>query len=125
MTGVYERELKHTLEDKGFIVARAAGSLGTGDLWAFHPIRGVLWLIECKKTKHDRFKVSHQRKLKDQYVALREIAEQGGGIPWFMVLYAIRYTQSRVWHFWRVPIDIEQKWPVLREDEGEFTMEAV
>ena len=130
MTGSdYERELKNTLEAEGFVVVRAAGSLGTGDLWAFHPVRGVLWLIECKKTRHDRFKISHDQKYKDQYLSLVEIARRGEAVPWFTVYYAVRFTRrgkpGKTWHFWRVPMEAKQKWPVLHENRGAFTMEAV
>lgn len=127
MTGsAYERELKSILEEKGWVVVRAAGSLGTGDIVAIDisDVFPVVKIIECKKTKDDRYTVSRKKKTKEQYLLLKELAGRTAGVKRFSVEYAVRYTQDKTWYFWKVPIETDNDWPVLHQGKADYTVEV-
>ena len=84
----YERELKHILEQQGFLVIRAAGSHDI-DLVALKPSRHIL--IEVKSTKSMKKRLNG--KSYDQYHKLHELSKQG-----YEIVYAIRHVGSGEWY---------------------------
>lgn len=74
-----ERQLRHELEADGFLVVRAAGSLGIADLIALRA-GDKPWLIEVKtdgKGPFDHFRPERR-------AALSVAAERAGGTAWLV-----------------------------------------
>ena len=65
---IFERNVRHRLEEIGFLVFRSAGSLGV-DLIAISP-NGKVYLIECKISRKPRdFEIDKWSKIASQYGA--------------------------------------------------------
>ena len=106
MTGAsYERELKHQLSKKGWLVIRGAGSLGIDLIAIMHS--GEYQLIEVKSTKYNVFYTS-RGKNKSQFDMLNNLAKEG-----FNVYYYIRWKGKNKWSKHQLPLE---PYPVFRRD---------
>lgn len=83
----YERELKHLLEKRGWIVGRSAGSNGI-DLIATKP--GITLLFEVKATKEMKYRLSGRGY--KQYHYLHDLWKKG-----YNILYALRHIGTKQW----------------------------
>lgn len=104
----YERELKHQMSKKGWLVIRGAGSLGI-DLVAMKP-SGEYQLIEVKSTKQKVFYTS-RGKNKQQFDFLNNLAKEG-----FNVYYYIRWKGNKKWSKYQLP---QEPYPIFRRKEND------
>lgn len=123
----YERELKNILEERGWLVIRSAGSLGTGDLIAIGPKLHIL-IVESKKTNPKRatkagltrYYISGDRK-KEQFDGMMDTFE------WFeekekrgkwTVCFALRRTFGRRKDRWSIHNLPLEAYKPIKEEEG-------
>ena len=89
---LYERQLKHLLEDAGCLVVRSAGSLAI-DLVAIREINGrqMTFLIEVKSYKTKRFYPSKTSKIKAQWAEMKRLENRfwKNGMGTVLVYYAL------------------------------------
>lgn len=106
------------LEAEGYLVVRAAGSLGVADMVASAPGQPAIY-IEEKSVKHDSVFYINGRELRDQFNRARDIARAG-----FVIIYAVRFklgpknAEDRRWRFF--PVKDEDPAPLRREDGYKF-----
>jgi len=74
---LYERQLKHILETRGFVVIRSAGSLAI-DLVAIREVGDVqrTYLIEVKSFKTKRFYPSKTKETKEQWAEMKRLEDK-------------------------------------------------
>lgn len=118
MSARYERELRAMLEAHGYLVVRAAGSLGVADLVASPPGLPSIY-IEEKSTQDDAVFYVRGRALRDQYNRARDIARAG-----HIIIYAVRFktgpqnADDRRWRFFVVKD--EEPMPMRRSEGYRF-----
>lgn len=115
MSDTYERELRAILEGYGYLVVRAAGSLGVADMVASAPGHPPIF-IEEKSTKEGTVFYINGRALRDQHNRARDIARAG-----HIMVYAVRFKtgpQNAEDRRWRIFVIKDEEPQPLRRAEG-------
>jgi len=112
----YERELKKMLSDEGYLVMRAAGSMGdAGDLAVIPPVSkgSTTYLIEVKSTRKEQYYTSSD---KEQYKQMQKIASRYNCLPIYIVRF-IDDSNKKQWEIYYTDEDIYRKNEGIRFDK--------